>query len=49
MLPVRLRPVALAALTDAGRGYEERREGPGDELRACVDAAMAEVARSPLP
>ena len=48
MLPVRLRPVALAELTDAWRWYEEQREGLGDEFRACVDAAMAEIARSPL-
>ena len=48
MLPVRLRPVALGELTDAWRWYEEQREGLGDEFRACVDAAMAEIARAPL-
>lgn len=48
MRPVRLRPVALAELTDAWRWYEEQREGLGDEFRACVDAAMAEIARAPL-
>lgn len=48
MLPVRLRPIALAELTDAWRWYEEQREGLGDEFRACVDAAMAEIGRTPL-
>lgn len=48
MLPVRLRPAALAELTDAWRWYEEQREGLGDEFRTCVDAAMAEIARDPL-
>jgi len=48
MLSVRLRPAALAELTDAWRWYEEKREGLGDEFRACLDAAMAEIARSPL-
>jgi hypothetical protein len=45
MLRVRLRPVALAELTDAWRWYEEQREGLGDEFRACVDTAMAEIGR----
>lgn len=48
MLPVRLRPAALAELTDAWRWYEEQREGLGDEFRACVDAAMAELGREPF-
>ena len=48
MLPVRLRPAALAELTEAWRWYEAQRDGLGDEFRACVDAAMAEVARAPL-
>ena len=48
MLRVRLRPVALAELTDAWRWYEEQREGLGDEFRACVDTAVAEIGRSPL-
>lgn len=48
MLPVRRRPSALAELTAAWRGYEERREGLGDAFRACVDAAMAEIGRTPL-
>lgn len=48
MLPVRLRPVALAELTDAWHWYEEQREGLGDEFRACADATMAEIGRAPL-
>lgn len=47
-LPIRLRPEALDELSDAWWWYETRREGLGDEFRACVDAAMAEIERSPL-
>ncbi len=48
MHPVRVRPAAVAELTAAWRWYEGQREGLGDEFRACVDAAMAEIARTPL-
>lgn len=48
ILPVRLRPEALQDLKEAWQWYEARREGLGEELRACIDAAMAEIARSPL-
>jgi plasmid stabilization system protein ParE len=48
MLPVRLRPEALDELAEAWRWYEDQRQGLGDELRACVEAAVAEIARSPL-
>jgi plasmid stabilization system protein ParE len=48
MHAVRLRPVALAELAEAWRWYEEQRGGLGDEFRACVDAAMAEIARAPV-
>ncbi len=48
MLPVRLRPEALAELTAAWWWYEDQRGGLGDEFQTCVDAAIAEIARSPL-
>jgi plasmid stabilization system protein ParE len=48
MHPIRVRPAALADLTDAWLWYESQREGLGDEFRACIDVAMAEIARSPL-
>ncbi len=48
MYAVRLRPEAVTELTEAWRWYETQREGLGDEFRACIDAAIAEVARSPL-
>jgi plasmid stabilization system protein ParE len=48
MFPIRVRPAALADLTDAWRWYESQREGLGDEFRACIDVAMAEIARAPL-
>ena len=47
-LPIRLRPEALEELSEAWQWYETKREGLGDEFRACIDAAMAEIARSPL-
>jgi toxin ParE1/3/4 len=47
MLPVRLRPEALDELSEAWAWYEAQRDGLGDEFRACVDAAVAEVARDP--
>ena len=48
MLPVRLRPAALQELTEAWSWYETKREGLGDEFRACLDAGIAEIGRSPL-
>lgn len=48
MLPVRIRPEALVELAAAWSWYEAQRDGLGDEFRACVDVAMAEVARDPL-
>jgi len=48
MLPVRVRPAALAELADAWRWYEDQREGLGDEFRTCADVAMAEIGRAPL-
>ena len=53
MVPIRVRPAALADLTHAWRWYESQREGLGDEFlgdefRACIDVAMAEIARAPL-
>ena len=48
MLPIRLHPAAVQELTEAWSWYETKREGLGDEFRACVDAGMAEISRSPL-
>lgn len=48
MLPVQVRPEALDELAEAWLWYESQREGLGDEFRACVDVAMAEIARDPL-
>jgi plasmid stabilization system protein ParE len=48
MLPLRLHPAAVQELTEAWSWYETKREGLGDEFRACVDAGMAEIGRSPL-
>ncbi len=48
MLLVRLRPGALIDLRDAWGWYEDKRPGLGDEFRACVDVAIAEIARDPL-
>ena len=47
MLPVRLRPAALQELTEAWNWYETKREGLGDEFRACVEVGIAEIGRSP--
>ncbi len=47
MFPVRLRPEALDELSEAWAWYEAQRAGLGDEFRACVDAAVAEVSREP--
>lgn len=47
MRQVRVRPAALAELTEAWRWYEAQRLGLGDEFRACVDAAFAEIVRAP--
>ena len=35
-------------MSDAWRWYEHKRQGLGDELRACVEVAISEVARAPL-
>ena len=48
MLPIRLHPAAVQELTEAWSWYETKREGLGDEFRACVDVGMAEISRSPL-
>lgn len=48
MLRVNARPAALDELERAWIWYEEQRLGLGDEFRACVDAALAAVARDPL-
>lgn len=46
-LPIRFRPEARAELVDAWSWYEEQRPGLGDELAACVEAAIAKAAREP--
>ena len=48
MLPVRLRPEALAELTGAWAWYEDQRPGLGDDFRACVDEAIASISLDPL-
>ena len=48
MLPIRLRREALEELSEAWQWYETKREGLGDEFRVCIDAALAEISRSPL-
>lgn len=47
MRPIRLRPAAVAELTEAWTWYEEKRPGLGEEFMACLDAAFAEVSRAP--
>ena len=46
-LPLRIRAEASADLNAAWNWYENQREGLGDDLLGCVDAAFAAVARSP--
>jgi toxin ParE1/3/4 len=46
-LPVAFRPEARAELIDAWAWYEEQRPGLGEELEACVEAAIGAAARSP--
>ena len=46
-LPIAFRPEARAELIDAWTWYEEQRPGLGDELEACVEAAIGSAARSP--
>lgn len=46
-LPLRIRSEANAELNAAWNWYESRREGLGDDLLGCVDAAFAAVARAP--
>jgi len=43
MLPVRLRPAALAELTEAWRWYEAQRDGLGDEFRAVPGQSRPEA------
>ena len=46
-LPLRIRAEANAELNAAWNWYEDQREGLGDDLLGCVDAALAAVARAP--
>ena len=46
-LPIVFRPEARAELIEAWTWYEEQRPGLGDELEACVEAALGAAARSP--
>ena len=46
-LRLRIRPEATEELNEAWNGYEERREGLGDELLGCVEAAFAAIHRNP--
>ena len=48
-LPIRFRPEARADLVDAWSWYEEQRPGLGDELAACVEAALAGAHRTVGP
>jgi len=44
-LPVRIRAEANAELNAAWNWYENQRDGLGDDLLGCVDAAFAAVAK----
>lgn len=44
---IRIRADANAELNAAWNWYEERREGLGDDLLGCVDAALAGIGREP--
>lgn len=46
-LPIAFRPDARAELVEAWAWYEEQRPGLGDELAACVEAAISKAARQP--
>jgi toxin ParE1/3/4 len=46
-LPVLFRPNAATELTEAWDWYEARREGLGDEFATCIEAAIAQAARTP--
>lgn len=46
-LPINFRPEARAELVEAWAWYEEQRPGLGDELAACVEAAIGKAARQP--
>ena len=46
-MKINVRPAALDEMERAWSWYEEQRPGLGDEFRACVDAALAAVARDP--
>ena len=46
-LPIRIRDEAQEELNAAWNWYEQRRDGLGDELLACVEATLAKVARAP--
>ncbi len=46
-LPLRIRAEANAELSAAWSWYENQREGLGDDLLGCVEAAFAAVARAP--
>lgn len=46
-LPVRIRAEANAELNAAWNWYENQREGLGEDLLGCVDAAFAAAARAP--
>ena len=46
-LPLRIRVEASAELNAAWNWYENQREGLGDDLLGCVDAAFAAAARAP--
>jgi len=46
-LPLRIRSEATAELNAAWNWYENQRDGLGDDLLGCVDAAFAAIARAP--
>ncbi len=46
-LRIHFRPEARAELVEAWAWYEEQRPGLGDDLVACVEAAISKAARQP--
>ncbi|MBM4367026.1 MAG: type II toxin-antitoxin system RelE/ParE family toxin [Deltaproteobacteria bacterium] len=46
-LPVVFRPEARTEVVEAWVWYEEQRPGLGDEMVACLDAAVAAASRNP--
>jgi toxin ParE1/3/4 len=48
MLPVRLRPEAVAELAHAWAWYEDHQRGLGDDFGACIDEAISSISRGPL-